>query len=155
MERRTFVPTLGFLAAALASIWISPQASAGQPQASAGHPFGIREDGSANIDMLNQSAEARVTVVPKTVGSKRTDGSPQGPLGVGFGRTAAPLEPLPLSGEHIPRLMIMATPSPLAAARPAPSIAVPRTVTPKAKPKPAAQEPQERLSWLRLPWWRR
>jgi hypothetical protein len=29
-------------------------------------------------------------------------------------------------------------------------------VTPsKPKPKPATQEPQERLSWLRLPWWRR
>jgi hypothetical protein len=51
--------------------------------------------------------------------------------------------------------MVMARPSPLAAAKPAPTVVVPRTVTPKVKPKPAAQEPQERLSWLRLPWWRR
>jgi hypothetical protein len=112
-----------------------------------------------------------MTVVPKTVSSKRPDESQQGSLGVGFGMTAAPLEPLPLSGEYIPRLMVMARPSPLAAAKPAPAVAVPRAVTPKArpaptvavpramtpkvKPKPAAQEPQERLSWLRLPWWRR
>jgi hypothetical protein len=51
--------------------------------------------------------------------------------------------------------MVMARLSPLAAAKPAPTVAVPRTVTPKATPKPAAQEPQERPSWLRLPWWRR
>jgi hypothetical protein len=69
--------------------------------------------------------------------------------------TTAPLEPLPLSGEYIPRLMVMARPSPLAAARPATTVAVPRAVTPKAKPKPAAEEPQPRQSWLRLPWWRR
>jgi hypothetical protein len=148
MEHRTFVPTLGILAAALSSVWISPQASAG-------HPSGIRDEGSANIEiMLNESAEARVTVVPKTVSSKRPDGSQQGYLGVGFGLTAAPLEPLPLSGEYIPSLMVMARPSPLAAARPAPTVAVPRAVTPKARPKPVVQEPQERLSWLRLPWWR-
>jgi hypothetical protein len=148
MEHRTFVPTLGILAAALTSVLISPQASAG-------HPSGIRDEGSANIEiMLNESAEARVTVVPKTVSSKRPDGSQQGYLGVGFGLTAAPLEPLPLSGEYIPSLMVMARPSPLAAARPAPTAAVPRAVTPKARPKPVVQEPQERLSWLRLPWWR-
>ena len=150
MEHRTFVPTFGILAAALTSVWIIG------PQASAGNPSGIREGGRANIEIMpNESAEARVTVVPKTVSSKRPDGSQQGSLGVGFGMTAAPLEPLPLSGEYIPRLMVMARPSPLAAAKPAPTVAVPRAVTPKAKPKPAAQEPQERLSWLRLPWWPR
>lgn len=152
MEHRTFVPTLGILAAALISVWISTQASAGNPS-------GIREDGPANIEIMpNASAEARVTVVPKTVSSKRPDGSQQGSLGVGFGMTAAPLEPLPLSGEYIPSLMVMARPSPLAAAKPAPAaqVVVPRAVTPKTKPKTAAQEPQqERHSWLRLPWWRR
>jgi hypothetical protein len=149
MEHRTFVPTLGILAAALTSVWTSPQASAG-------HPSGIREDGSANIGIMpNESAEARVTVVPKTVSSTRPEASQQGSLGVGFGMTAAPLEPLPLSGEYIPSLMVMARPSSRAPATPTPTAAVPRAVTPKAKPKPAAQEPQERLSWLRLPWWRR
>jgi len=147
MEHHTFVPTLGILAS-LTSVWISPQVSAG-------HPSGIREDHSANIEITpNESAEARVTVVAKTVSSKRPDGSQQGYLGVGFSLTAAPLEPLPLSGEYIPRLMVMARPSPLAAEKPAPTVSVPRAVTPKAKPKPAAEEPQERLSWLRLPWWR-
>jgi hypothetical protein len=54
----------------------------------------------------------------------------------------------------------------LAAARPAPKVAVPPVLIPKAKPrstvavprakpKPTSQQPQERLSWLRLPWWRR
>ena len=93
----------------------------------------------------------------------------EGYLGIGFGMTVARLEPLPLSGEYIPSLMVMASPSPLAAATPAPTVAVPRAVTPKAKPaptvampravtpkakpKPTPQQPQERLSWLRLPWW--
>ena len=97
--------------------------------------------------------------------------SKRGYLGIGFGMTVAPLEPLPLSGEYIPSLMVMASPSPLAVGTPAPTVAVPlavtpkakpattvampRAVRPKAKPKPAAQQPQERLSWLRLTWWRR
>jgi hypothetical protein len=51
--------------------------------------------------------------------------------------------------------MVMARPSPLAAARPATTVAVPRAMTPKAKPKLAAEEPQQPQSWLRLPWWRR
>ena len=73
MEHRTFVPTLGILAASLTSVWISPQASAG-------HPSGIGDEGSANIEIMpNESAEARVTVVPKTVSSKRPDGSQQAP----------------------------------------------------------------------------
>jgi len=149
MEHRTFVPTVGVLAAALTSVWISPQASAGDPS-------GIREEGWANIEIMpNESAEARVTVVPKTVSSTRPDGSRQGYLGVGFGMTAAPHERLPLSGEYISSLMVMARPSPLAAATPAPTAAVPRAATPKPRYKPAVQEPQERLSWLRLPWWRR
>ena len=151
MGHHTFVPTFGILAAALTSVWISPQASAGDPS-------GIREEGWANIEIMpNESTEAKVTVVPKAVSSTRPVGSQQGYLGVGFGLTAAPLEPLPLSGEYISSLMVMARPSPLAlaAATPAPTAAVPRAVTPKAKPKPAAQEPQERLSWLRLPWWQR
>ena len=104
-----------------------------QPSGLAGHPSGIRDQGSANIEIM-PNAEARVTVVPKTVRSKRPDVSQQAPLGVGFRLTTAPLEPLSLSGEQIPRLMVMATPSPLAAAKPAPTVAVPRTVTPKAKP---------------------
>jgi hypothetical protein len=151
MERRTFVPTLGILAATLTLAWISPHASAG-------HPSGIGEEGSANIEIMpHESAEAKVTVVPKTVSSKRPHGPQRSSLGAGFGLTMAPPEALPLSGEYIPRLMVMARPSPLAAARPAPAAAAPRAVTPKPKhkpkPKPAAQEPQERHSWLRLLWW--
>ena len=149
MEHRTFVPTLGILAGALTSAWISSQASAE-------HPSHIQDERSANIEIVsNESAEARVTVVPKTVSSKRAVGSRQGSLGAGFGLTTAPLEPLPLFGEYIPRLMVMARPSPLAAARPATTVVVPRAVTPKAKPKPAAEEPQQRQSWSRLLWWRR
>jgi len=147
VEHRTFVPAFGALAAALASIWISPQASAVES-------YGVRkeDDGWANIEII---ANERVTVVPKTVSSTRPDGSPQGYLCVGFGMTAVPLEPLRLSGEYISSLMVMARPSRLAAATPAPTVTVPRALTPKAKPKPVAQEPQQRLSWLRLPWWRR
>jgi hypothetical protein len=145
MQYRTFVPAFGALAAALTSVWISPQA---------GEPSGIRneEDGWANIEIIPNE---RVTVVPKTVSSTRPDGSPQDYLAVGFGITEAPLEPLPLFSVYISSLMVMARPSRLAAATPAPTVTVPRVVTPKAKPKPAPQEPQERLSWLRLPWWRR
>jgi hypothetical protein len=142
MEPRTFVPTFGAIAAALTSVWISPQASAGEPY---GVPW-------ANIEIIPNE---RVTIVPKTASSTRPDGSPQGYLSVGFGITEVALEPLPLSGEYISSLMVMARPSRLAAATPAPTVTVPRVVTPKAKPKPAPQEPQERLSWLRLPWWRR
>ena len=149
MEHRAFVSTFGILAAALTSAWIGTQASAGDP-------FDIREAGQANIEItLNESAEARVTIVPKKGSLTRPDGLQEGYLGIGFGMTVAPLEPLPLSGEYIPSLMVMASPSPLAAATPAPTVAVPRAVTPKAKPKPTAQQPQERLSWLRLPWWER
>ena len=145
MEHRIFVPAFGALAAALTSVWISPQASAGKPS-------GIRNEEWANIEIMPNE---RVTVVPKTVSSTRPDGSPQDYLGVGFGMTAAPLEPLPLSGEYISSLMVMATPSRLAVATSAPTVTVPRALTPKAKPKPTAQEPPERLSWLRLPWrWR-
>jgi hypothetical protein len=117
-------------------------------------PSGVRkeDDGWANIEIIPNE---RVTVVPKTVSSTRPDGSPEDYLGVGFGMTAAPLEPLPLSGEYISSLMVMARPSRLAAATPASTVTVPRALTPKAKPKPVAQEPQQRLSWLRLPWWRR
>ena len=147
MEHRTFVPAFGALAAALTSVWISPQASAGEPS-------GIRneDDGWANIEIMPNE---RVTVVPKTVSSTRPDGSPQDYLGVGFGMTATPLEPLRLSGEYISSLMVMARPSRQATATSAPTVTVPRAVTPKAKPKLVAQEPKERLSWLRLPWWRR
>ena len=165
MEHRAFVSTFGILAAALTSAWIGTQASAGDP-------FDIREAGQANIEItLNESAEARVTIVPKKGSLTQPDGLQEGYLGIGFGMTVAPLEPLPLSGEYIPSLMVMATPSPLAAAtsaptvavqraltpkaKPAPTVAVPRAVTPKAKPKPTPQQPQERLSWLRLPWWQR
>jgi hypothetical protein len=53
MEHRTFVPTLVIIPAALTSVWISPQASAG-------HPSGIREDGSVNIEIMpNEVVEAR------------------------------------------------------------------------------------------------
>jgi hypothetical protein len=147
MEPRTFVPPFGALAAALTSVWISPQASAGEP-------YGVRNevDGWANIEIIPNE---RVTIVPKTASSTRPDGSPQDYLSVGFGITEAALEPLPLSGEYISSLMVMARPSRLAAATPPPTMTVPRAVTPKANPKPAAQEPQERLSWLRLSWWRR
>ena len=147
MEHRTFVPAFGVLAAALTSVWISPQASAGEPSA-----IRNEDDGWANIEII---ANEKVTVVPKTVSSTRPDGSPPGYLCVGFGMTAAPLEPLQLSGEYISSLMVMARPSRLPAATPAPMVTVPRSVAPKAKPKPVAQEPQQRLSWLRLPWWRR
>jgi hypothetical protein len=148
MEHRTFVPAFGALAAALTSVWII------SPQGSAGEPFGIRneDDGWANIEII---LNKRVTVVAKTVSSTRPDGSQQGYLCVGFGMTAAPTEPLPLSGEYISSLMVMARPSRLATTTSAPTVTGPRALTPKAKPKPAAQEPQERLSWLRLPWWRR
>ena len=160
MEHRAFVPTFGVLAAALTSAWIGTQSYAGDAS-------GIREGDQTNIEItLNESAEARVTIVPKKVSLTRPDGLQEGYLGIGFGMTVAPLEPLPLSGEYIPGLMVMASPSPLAAATPAPTVAVPRAVTPKAKPAPmpravtpkakpklAAQQPQERLSWLRLPWW--
>ena len=44
--------------------------------------------------MPNESAEGRMTVVPKTVSSKRPEESQHCSLGVGFGMTAAPLEPL-------------------------------------------------------------
>ena len=158
MEHRAFVSTFGILAAALTS-WIGTPASAGDP-------FDIRKAGQANIEItLNESAEARVTIVPKKVSLTRPDGLQEGYLGIGFGMTVAPLEPLPLSGEYIPSLMVMASPSPLTAATSAPTVAVPRALTPKAKPAPTvavpravtptAQQPQERLSWLRLPWWQR
>jgi hypothetical protein len=163
MEHPALVPTFGVLLAALTSAWIGTQASGGDPS-------DIREGDQANIEItLNESAEARVTIVPKKVSLTRPDGLQEGYLGIGFGITVAPLDPLPLSGEYIPSLMVMASPSPLAAttpaptvavpraltpkAKPAPTVAVPRAVTPKAKPKPTAQQPQERLSWLRLPWW--
>ena len=147
MEHRTFVPAFGALAAALTSVWISPQASAGEPS-------GIRDedDGWANIEIIPNE---RLTVVPKTVMFDPTGWVPAGLLGVGFGMTAAPLEPLRLSGEYISSLMVMARPSRLATATSAPTVTVPRAVTPKAKPKLVEQEPKERLSWLRLPWWRR
>ena len=147
MEHRIFVSAFGALAAALTSVWISPQASAGELS-------GIRDedDGWANIEII---ANERVTVVPKTVSSGRPDWSPQDYLGVGFGMTAAPLEPLRLSGEYISSLMVMARPSRLATTTSAPTVTVPPAVTPKAKPKLVEQEPKERLSWLRLPWWRR
>ena len=165
MEHRAFVLTFGVLAAALTSAWIGTQASAGDPS-------DIREGDQANIEItLNESPEARVTIVPKKVSLTRPDGLQEGYLGIGFGMTVAPLEPLPLSGEFIPSLMVMASRSPLAVgtraptvavplavtpkAKPAPTVAMPRAVRPKAKPKPAAQQPQERLSWLRLTWWRR
>ena len=165
MEHRAFVPTFGVLTAALTSAWIGTQASAGDHS-------DIREGDQANIEItLNESPEARVTIVPKKMSLTRPDGLQEGYLGIGFGMTVAPLEPLPLSGEYIPSLMVMASPSPLAAAtsaptvavpraltpkaKLAPTVAVPRAVTPKAKPKPTPQQPQERLSWLRLTWWRR
>ena len=165
MEHRAFVSTFGILAAALTSAWIGTQASAGDPS-------DIREGDQANIEItLNESAEARVTIVPKKGSLTRPDGLQEGYLGIGFGMTVAPLEPLPLSGEYIPSLMVMASPSPLAVGTPAPTVAVPlavtpkakpattvampRAVRPKAKPKPTPQQPQERLSWLRLPWWQR
>ena len=49
MEHRIFVPAFGALAAALTSVWISPQASAGEPS-------GIRneDDGWANIEIIAQ-----------------------------------------------------------------------------------------------------
>jgi hypothetical protein len=148
MEHRIFVPAFGALAAALTSVWIiSPQGSAGEPSG-----VGQEDDGWAKIEIIPNE---RLTVVSKTVSSIRPDGSPQRYLGVGFGMTAAPLEPLPLSGEYISSLMVMARPSRLATTTSAPTVTVPRALTPKAKPKPVAQEPQERLSWLRLPWWRR
>jgi hypothetical protein len=131
MERRTFVLTSGILAAALASLWISLQASAGKPS-------GIRneDDGWANVEIMpNESAEATVTVVAKTVSSTRPGGSHQGSLGVGFGMTRAPLEPLPLSNRKADSNHI-ATRAP--------------TVTVSASGRDAV-----RLSWLRLPVTRR
>jgi hypothetical protein len=117
-------------------------------------PSGVRkkDDGWANIEIIPNE---RVTVVPKTVSSTRPDGSPQDYLGVGFGITEAPLEPLPLSSEYISSLMVMARTSRLVVATSPPTVTVPQALTPKAKPNPAAQEPPERLSWLRLPWRRR
>ena len=79
------------------------------------------------------------------------DGAPIYALALAFGMTGAPLEPLPLSCEYIPSLIVMARLSSRAAATPTPTAAVPRTMTPKTRPKPGAREPQERLSWLRLP----
>ena len=165
MEHRAFVPTFGVLTAALTSAWIGTQVSVGDPS-------DVREADQANVEItLNESAEARETIVPKKVSLARRDGLQEGYLGIGFGMTVAPLEPLPLSGEYIPSLMVMASPWPLAVgtpaptvavplavtpkAKPAPTVAMPRAVRPKAKPKPAAQQPLKRLSWLRLTWWRR
>ena len=141
MEHRAFVPTFGVLTAALTSAWIGTQASAWDPS-------DIREGDQANIEItLNESPEARVTIVPKKGSLTRPDGLQEGYLGIGFGMTVAPLEPLPLSGEYIPSLMVKA--------KPAPTVAVPRPATPKAKPKQTPQQPQERMSWLRFHWWQR
>jgi hypothetical protein len=159
MEHRACVSIFGVLAAAVTSAWIGTQASGGDPS-------DIRDGGQSKIKItFNESADARVTIVSKKVSLARPDGFQEGYLSIGFGMTAAPLQPLPLSGGYIPSLMVMAGPSPLAAAMPAPTVAeplavtpkakplaVPRAVTPKAKFQPALRPPQERQSWLRLPW---
>jgi len=73
-------------------------------------------------------------------------------------------EPLPLSGETISSMMLMASPSPLATEAPeqrthAAAVVAPRAVRPKPiarskrMAKPAARE-EERLPQLRVPWWR-
>jgi len=136
MEHRAFALAFGVLAAALVVVG---------PQSSTADPSGTQEED----DGWTKTAEAGVSVVPKMTAPKHNS------LAVGFGVTSSVLEPLPLSGEDVLSMMVMATPPPTAAATPAHAVAAPRAVTPKPKHKPAVQEQPGRLSWLRLPWWRR
>jgi len=142
MEHRAFASAFGVLAAALVVVG---------PQSSTADPSGTQEED----DGWTKTAEAGVSVVSKILRAAPPTASKHSSLGVGFGMTSSLLEPLPLSGEDVLSMMVMATPPPTAAATPAPAVAAPRAVTPKPKHKPAVQEPPRRLSWLRLPWWRR
>jgi hypothetical protein len=142
MEHRAFASAFGVLAAALVVVG---------PQSSAADPSGIQE----KDDGWTKTAEAGVSVVSKMLRAAPPTASKHNPLGVGFGMSSSLLEPLPLSGEDVLSMIVMATPPPTAAATPAPAAAAARAVTPKPKHKPVVQEPPGRLSWLRLPWWRR
>ena len=142
MEHRAFASAFGALAAALVTVG---------PQSSAADASGTQErDGG-----WTKTAEAGVSVVPKMLRTAPPTAPKHNSLGVGFGVTSSVLEPLPLSGENISSMMVLATHLPTAAAMPAPAAAAPRAAMPKPKHKPAVQEPPGRLSWLRLPWWRR
>jgi hypothetical protein len=141
MEHRAFASAFGVLAAALVVVG---------PQSSAADPSGTQE----KDDGWTKTAEAGVSVVSMVRGAPPT-ASKHNSLGVGFGMTSSLLEPLPLSGEDVLSMIVMATPPPTAAATPAPAVAAPRAVTPKPKHKPVVQESPGRLSWLRLPWWGR
>jgi hypothetical protein len=142
MEHRVFASAFGVLAAALISVG---------PQTSAADPSGTQE----KDDGWTKTAGTGGSVVPKMLRTAPPTASKHSSFGIGFGRTSSLLEPLPLSGESVSSMMVMATPTPTAAATPAPAAAAHRAVTLKPKHKPAVQEAPGRLSWLRLPWWRR
>lgn len=132
------------------------------------------DDGWANVEIMpNESAGATVTVVAKTVSSTRPGGSQQGSLGV-----LRHDQSTPGAVATLRRVYLKADSNHNAFApgrrdtRPHSDSVSGRDaveeepqdrlswlrllVTPsKAKPKSATQEPQERLSWLRLPWSRR
>ena len=140
--------------------------------------------GTVGAVMGAVAMEPRVSVVPKGIRSAlpavtaeaklsmlqpQTKPTPdQNAPGLVLVTPAAKPEPLPLSGQNIASMMLMASPSPIAAASPRagapePAAVAPRAVRPKptaklkpmaklrstAKPKPTAQDEK------RLPWWRR
>jgi hypothetical protein len=72
-------------------------------------------------------------------------------------------EPLPLSGQTISSMILMATPSPMATEAPEQSARAAVAVPPRVRPKPIARSKrmvkpmareEERLPQLRVPWWR-
>lgn len=156
--RSRVVKTLGFLAAALVSAEIGSQASV--PDASGIFPH---DEVSARTEIMPAAAaEARVSVVPKMPRSIPPVASEHAPLGLDIVLTTASSEPLLLSGENVPSMMLMTRFSSMApAAAATTTLVTPCAVTSKPKPKPkpavqepqAGQEPQTKLSWWRrLPW---
>ena len=141
--------------------------------------------GTVGAVMGAAAMEPRVSVVPKGIQSAlpavaaeaklsmlrpQTKPTPaQNAPGLILVTPAANPEPLPLSGQNIASMMLMASPSPIGAEKakavaPEPAAVAPRAVQPKpiakskptAKPKPTAQDEERlpwwrRLSWLRLP----
>lgn len=122
--------------------------------------------------------EPRVSVVPKGIQSAlpavvaqaklsmlRPETKPtpaQNAPGLILVTPVAKPEPLPLSGQNIASMMLMASPSPIAAAShqagaPEPAAVAPRAVKPKptAKLKPMAKSKPMAQDEERLPWWRR
>jgi hypothetical protein len=163
--RSRVVKTLGLLAAALVAAEIGSQASI--PNASGIFPH---DEVSAKTEIIPAAAaEARLSVVPKMPRSAPAAESEHAPLGLDIVMSTRGSEPLSLSGDNVPSMMLMTKFSDVASAAAATTTATtPCAVTPKpklkAKPKPAVQEPKavqepqtklswwQRLPWLPLPW---